>query len=33
VNHDAAWYYPETMDAAKDIEGWVAFWRGVTVER
>ena len=33
VNRDAAWYYPETKDAAKDIEAWVAFWRGVTVER
>jgi uncharacterized protein (DUF427 family) len=33
VNHDAAWYYPETMDAGKNVEGYVAFWRGVTVER
>ena len=32
VNRDAAWYYPETKDAAKHVEGWVAFWRGVTVE-
>ena len=30
-NKDAAWYYPETKDAAKNIEGKVAFWRGVEV--
>ena len=33
VNRDAAWFYPETKDAAREIEGWVAFWQGVTVER
>lgn len=32
VNQDAAWYYPETKSAAKNIEGYVAFWRGVKVE-
>jgi uncharacterized protein (DUF427 family) len=32
VNADAAWYYPEPKDAAAEIEGRVAFWRGVTVE-
>jgi uncharacterized protein (DUF427 family) len=32
VNADAAWYYPEPKDAATEIEGRVAFWRGVTVE-
>jgi uncharacterized protein (DUF427 family) len=31
-NKDAAWYYPKTKDAAKNIEGYVAFWKGVTVE-
>ena len=31
-NKDAAWYYPETSDAAKHIKGYVAFWRGVEVE-
>lgn len=31
-NADAAWYYPETKDAAKHIEGYVAFWKGVKVE-
>ena len=32
VNRDAAWYYPETKDAANDIRGYIAFWRGVSVE-
>ncbi len=32
VNRDAAWYYPDAKDAAKEIEGRVAFWRGVRVE-
>jgi uncharacterized protein (DUF427 family) len=31
VNRDAAWYYPTTKDAAKEITGRVAFWRGVEV--
>lgn len=31
INEDAAWYYPETKDRAKEIEGMVAFWKGVTV--
>jgi uncharacterized protein (DUF427 family) len=31
-NHDAAWYYPEPKDAAKQIKGYVAFWKGVKVE-
>lgn len=32
VNPNAAWYYPETKDAAKHIEGWIAFWKGVRIE-
>jgi uncharacterized protein (DUF427 family) len=32
VNKDAAWYYPETKTAANNIKGYVAFWKGVTVE-
>jgi uncharacterized protein (DUF427 family) len=32
TNRDAAWYYPETSEAARNIKGYVAFWRGVTVE-
>ncbi len=31
-NKDAAWYYPTTKDKAKNIEGYIAFWRGVKVE-
>ena len=31
VNRDAAWYYPETTDAAKQIVGRIAFWKGVEV--
>ena len=31
VNKDAAWFYPQTKDAAKNIENYVAFWRGVEV--
>jgi uncharacterized protein (DUF427 family) len=30
-NPDAAWYYPEPKDAAKEITDRVAFWRGVEV--
>ena len=33
TNKDAAWYYPETKDAAKHVKGYVAFWKGVSVER
>lgn len=32
VNRDAAWYYPSPKDAAKQIGGRVAFWKGVKVE-
>ena len=31
-NKDAAWYYPTPKEAAKNIAGYVAFWRGVKVE-
>ena len=31
VNKDAAWYYPETKDAAKHVKDYIAFWKGVTV--
>ncbi|MCK6586246.1 MAG: DUF427 domain-containing protein [Polyangiaceae bacterium] len=33
VNKDAAWYYPDPKPAAANIKGYVAFWRGVKVER
>ena len=32
TNPDAVWYYPEPKDAAKEITGRVAFWKGVTIE-
>lgn len=31
-NKDAAWYYPNAKEKAKNIEGYVAFWRGIKVE-
>ena len=31
TNRDAAWYYPDTKDAAKHVKGYVAFWKGVEV--
>jgi uncharacterized protein (DUF427 family) len=32
TNKDAAWYYPQPKDAAKEIANYVAFWRGVAVQ-
>ena len=32
TNKDAAWYYPEPKEAAKQIKNHVAFWKGVKVE-
>ncbi len=32
VNPQAAWYYPEPKEAASNIRGYVAFWKGVVVE-
>lgn len=31
TNPDAAWYYPEPKAAASQINGHVAFWKGVQV--
>lgn len=31
VAKDGAWCYPQTKEAAKKIEGYLAFWNGVTV--
>ncbi len=31
VNANAAWYYPQPKEAAKQIAGSVAFWKGVQV--
>jgi uncharacterized protein (DUF427 family) len=30
-NENAAWYYPEPKEAAKQVAGRVAFWKGVQV--
>jgi len=30
-NKDAAWYYPDPKEAAKQIKDYIAFWRGVKV--
>ncbi len=30
-NADAAWYYPDPKEAAAEIAGRFAFWRGVQV--
>ena len=32
ANPDAAWYYPQPKDAAKEITNYIAFWHGVNVE-
>lgn len=32
INKNAAWYYPKASEAAKNIEGYIAFWKGVIVE-
>lgn len=33
VNENAAWYYADPKDAAKNIKGYVAFWKDVEVSR
>ena len=30
-NKDAAWYYPAPKEAAQQIKGYIAFWKGVQV--
>ena len=32
TNAAAAWYYRDPKPAASDIKGYVAFWKGVSVE-
>lgn len=32
TNEGAAWYYPEPKEAAANIKGRIAFWKGVVVE-
>ncbi len=31
TNNDAAWFYPQPKDAAKEIKDHVAFWKGVQI--
>jgi len=31
VNEDAAWYYPEPSEKAKNIKNYVSFWKGVEI--
>ncbi|OGX91154.1 DUF427 domain-containing protein [Hymenobacter coccineus] len=33
LNKDAAWFYPETSEAAQNIKGYVAFWKGVKISQ
>jgi len=33
TNPDAAWYYPTPKDAAKNITGYIAFWKGIQIEK
>ena len=32
TNADAAWFYPQASELAKEIQGYVAFWKGVAIE-
>lgn len=32
-NADAAWYYPKASKAAKSIENYIAFWKGVEITK
>lgn len=31
TNQRAAWYYPASNDAASQIKGYIAFWKGIRV--
>src|SRR4029079_17454934 len=31
LNENAVWYYPEPSEAAREIKGRIAFWKGVKV--
>lgn len=33
VNVDAAWYYPKPKEKAQYFKDYVAFWRGVEVQK
>ncbi len=30
-NRDAAWYYPQPKEAAREIKDHIAFWKGVEI--
>ncbi len=32
INKDAAWYYPKTKALASHIQGYVAFWKGISIK-
>ena len=32
INEDSAWVYPEPSEAARQIAGYVAFWKGIEVQ-
>lgn len=32
INKNAAWYYPDPKDAARQIKDHIAFWHGVEVK-
>lgn len=32
-NQDAAWYYPDPKPSARNIRNYIAFWRGVDIEK
>lgn len=32
INTDAAWFYPNPSEAAKQIRGYIAFWKSVKIE-
>ena len=32
-NKDAGWFYPDPKEAAKNIKGHVAFWKGVVTSK
>lgn len=32
INKNAAWYYPDPKDAARQIKNHIAFWHGVEVK-
>lgn len=31
ANKDAAWFYPDAKDEAKEIENYIAFWKDVEI--